>query len=108
MYNDYENKNNENNNDTAQDNGSGNNRRSRGDKGQGKKQLRMGTGVVLCLLAFVVLYAIVNLTAITSVVSAVFTILTPVIIGFHIYKKLTKGVKPSENNRKPQENECES
>lgn len=35
-------------------------------------------------------------------------VVTPVIIGFHIYKKLTKGVKPSENNRKPQEDECKS
>ena len=59
-------------------------RKPRMGNSHNKKQLRMGTGVVLCLLAFVVLYAVVNLSAITSVAEAAITILTPVILGFAI------------------------
>lgn len=84
MNNDYENKNQEKNKDTEQEKKGGEPRKVRGDDRQGKRQLRMGTGVVLCLLAFVVLYAVVNLSAINSVISAAITVLTPVIIGFAI------------------------
>ena len=83
MNNDYENKDKENIKD-PEDNEEKDRRKVRNENRQVKKQIRMGTGVTLSILAFVILYAIVNLSEISSVAAAVISILTPVIIGFAI------------------------
>jgi len=49
-----------------------------------KNLLRTGTAVFLCFLAFVILYAIVNIQSLSATVSAVVSVLTPVILGFGI------------------------
>lgn len=84
MNNDYEKKNKEESTESAQNSGGHERRKNRFDGKQNKKQIRMGTGVVLSILAFVILYAIVNLSAISSVLATVISVMTPIIMGFAI------------------------